>query len=276
MRQLLFRGRRMGAVIVLRTLARACPALATRLASSRIAATVAGEGSVVAKRLGTSLALELGDNVQRTLFFTGTYEPQFQKFLQAELRRGDVYIDVGGHIGIHAAAAARRLHQLGGGCIYVFEPAPDTVACLRHVLASSDNAYVITSALGTRRSHAPLRSDPAFGMKDASTRSLFGDGDVVAVVDVTTFDQWATEQNVTRIDIVKIDAEGSEYDVLSGMRHSLLALAPRIVIVEMERRRMAQAGHTAQEIVGLLDECGYARSAATLQDNAVFRHTSSA
>jgi FkbM family methyltransferase len=268
-----FRTRRFALAAALRVLATVQPALATRLASSRVAARAAGDGPVVAKRLGTVLSLELGDNVQRTLFFTGTYEPRFLDFLTAELRPHDVYVDIGGHIGIDAIVAARRLRQLGGGFVYIFEPAPDSATHIRGAVDQFDNVAVVECALGSHRGQAELRADLSFGPRDAATRSLFGDGDVVAVVPVTSFDEWAAERNVHRIDIVKIDAEGAEFDVLSGMRRSLIDLRPRTVIVEIESRRLGQAGRQEQDLICLLDQCGYLRTETTLLDNVVFRRT---
>jgi hypothetical protein len=70
---------------------------------------------VRSRRLGLQLHLDLRDILQRTLFFTGTYEPGLLRFLHDELRCGDVAVDVGAHIGVHALTMSRRLQQLGGG-----------------------------------------------------------------------------------------------------------------------------------------------------------------
>src|SRR5690349_11942579 len=70
---------------------------------------------VMAGRLGLALALDLRDNLQRTVYFTGTYEPGLLRFLANELEPGDVVVDVGAHVGIHALTAAGRLRELGGG-----------------------------------------------------------------------------------------------------------------------------------------------------------------
>jgi hypothetical protein len=54
------------------------------------------------RRLGLRLELDLRDNLERTLYATGTYEPALLRFLHDELRPGDVVLDVGAHIGVHA------------------------------------------------------------------------------------------------------------------------------------------------------------------------------
>jgi hypothetical protein len=95
---------------------------------------------VRSRRLGLDLQLDLRDNLQRTLFYTGTYEPGLLGFLHDQLRCGDVAVDVGAHIGVHALTMARRLDQLGGGRVLAFEPAQDSAAKLR--AAATRNLWV--------------------------------------------------------------------------------------------------------------------------------------
>jgi hypothetical protein len=73
-----------------------------------------GAPLVAARRLGFDLGLDLRDNLQRVLFFTGRYEPAVSAFLRRELRRGDTMLDVGAHIGVHSLVAARRLLHAHG------------------------------------------------------------------------------------------------------------------------------------------------------------------
>src|SRR3954451_5544991 len=87
------------------------------------------------RRLGVRLELDLRDNLQRTLYFTGTYEPGVLALLERELRRGDVVLDVGAHVGVHALTAARRLRALGGGRVIAFEPTPDSATTARAAAA---------------------------------------------------------------------------------------------------------------------------------------------
>jgi FkbM family methyltransferase len=219
---------------------------------------------VDARRLGTRWSLNLADNVQRTLYLTGTYEPELLGLLRAELRSGDTYVDVGGHIGIHARVAAQ---QVGRGDVYAFEPAPDSAAAIRRAVADLANVTVVETALGGTTGTVDLRADPMFGGQDAATRSLLNDGEVVCSVPITTFDAWAGA--LPRMDLVKIDVEGYEYHVLRGMRHSLARLRPRLIVMELEPRRLARAGHTAEELVAMLDASGY-RATRRIGSNTVF------
>ena len=71
-------------------------------------------GPVRVRRLGLRLELDLRDNLARTVYFTGTYEPQLVRFL-SRLRPGEVFADVGAHI--------------GSGCSRTLATTPPTPVC---------------------------------------------------------------------------------------------------------------------------------------------------
>jgi FkbM family methyltransferase len=217
---------------------------------------------VRSRRLGLQLHLDLRDNLQRTLFFTGTYEPGLLRFLHDELRCGDVAVDVGAHIGVHALTMSRRLQQLGGGCVFAFEPARDSAAMLR--AAATHNRLgvtVVELALGREPGTTELFADAAYDLADAGVRSQFGTGRVVQQVAVTTFDLWAEQAHLDRLDVVKLDVEGAEPLVLEGMRASLRRLRPRLVVVEVKARVLERSGANEAGLRELLASCAISRRA---------------
>ncbi len=225
------------------------------------------------RRLGLWFELDLRDNVQRTLYFTGWYERRYLTLLIRNLRPHDVYIDVGAHIGIHAQVIARHLLPLGGRVI-AFEPAPDTAATLVRMVEVNGltNVDVVPVALGETRGQTELRSSPArWDERDAAVRSFYGPGRAACTVDVLPFDEWTRGRNLPAMSIVKIDVEGAECAVLSGMKDSILRLRPRVLGVEIRDDLLRQAGRTEQELLSLLGSLGYKRtSAPNLEGNSVF------
>jgi len=244
------------------------PAL-TRLPAGRWTASPL----VKVRRLGLRLELDLRDNLQRALYATGTYEPALVRFLHDELRHGDVMVDVGAHIGVHALTVAARLRRLGGGSVVAFEPAHDSAAKLR--AAATRNRLeltVVEAALGAEPGTADLRADPAYDAADAGVRSLHGRGTRVQSVPVTTFDAWAAEARLGRLDLVKLDVEGAELEALRGMAGSLSRLRPRALVVEVKRRVLERAGLDADEVREYLDRLGYESTGQVLPvANEVYR-----
>jgi FkbM family methyltransferase len=227
---------------------------------------------VRACRLGLDLDLDLRDNLQRTLFYTGTYEPGLLNFLHGELRRGDVVVDVGAHIGVHALTMARRLGQLGGGRLIAFEPAQDSAAKLRAAAARNRLAVtVVELALGRGPGAIELHADRYYDAADAGVRSQFGTGDLVQRVTVSGFDAWAEGASLDRLDVVKLDVEGAEPLVIEGMRRSLERLRPRALVVEVKGRVLERSGGTEEELRALLAACGYRSTGQVFHHNEVFR-----
>jgi FkbM family methyltransferase len=228
---------------------------------------------VRARRLGLWLELDLRDNLQRTLYFTGTYEPGLLGLLEDELRPGDFVLDVGAHVGVHALTAARRLRELGGrGRVIAFEPTPDSSAAIRAAAARNGLAVeVVQSALGEAGGGIELRGDPRYDTRDAGVRSQFGEGEVVARAPVTTFDAWADDTGLERLDVVKLDIEGAEILALRGMRGSLRRLKPRLLAIEVKDVVMERGPGDGAALHALLGECGYVAAGSPERHVAVFR-----
>jgi len=237
---------------------------ATRLTHKRRPVRWSAGKRAALHRWGVKFDLNLDDNVQRTLYYTGWYERPFLEFLRSELRKDDVFVDVGAHVGIVSAYAAQF-----AGRVFCFEPAPDSVEALHQSLARLPNVVVLAVAVGEKTGTLCLRTDPGWHAMDASTRSAYTEGDLVCMAPMIRFDEWSATQ--PRVDIVKIDVEGGEANVLRGMSRTLGRLKPRVVIVELSPARLAVAGSSEAEIARLL--CDY-QLEAMIGQNAVFRRIS--
>ncbi len=229
--------------------------------------------NVTAKRLGLRFELDLRDNVQRTLYFTGSYERRYLSLFRSCLRPGDTYVDVGAHVGIHAQVIAADLLPLGGHVI-AFEPAPDTCAVLARTAEANGltNLEVVALALGAQRDKAELRSDSVrFDKADSAVRSLYGSGESVGTIDIVAFDEWAATQNLSGVNLIKIDVEGGELGVLKGMAESIRAYRPRMIGIEIRDHLLAQSGNTEAELRQFLHALGYSPVlTADLAGNFIF------
>jgi FkbM family methyltransferase len=215
---------------------------------------------------GIRYVVDLRDNLQRTLFYLGEYEGELQDLLVEDLREGDVLVDVGANIGIHALPAARRLAPLHGRAI-AFEPAGDTADRLERLARMNGLALEVERvALGAETTTGTLRQSPNWDPNDLGVRSLYNEGDAVAEIQVRTFDDWAEERGLDRLDIVKIDVEGAEYDVIAGMRRSITRLRPRLVVVEVIEYFLQRAGSSSAALDELMVELGYRIQGATVAE----------
>jgi len=217
---------------------------------------------VRATRRGVRYELDLRDNVQHALFYAGWYDRALTRRLLTEARPGDVYVDVGAHIGVLALPMARQLRRLGGGRVLAFEPAPDNAGRLRHAASRNhlDNLDVIEAALGASAGTAALRVDPSFSNADTGVRSLYADGAAAFEVSVLSFDDWRSDRGLDRLDLVKIDVEGGELDVLRGMTDAITHLKPRLIVFEVKDELLRRAGSTRAELEQIVSDLGYRSS----------------
>ena len=224
--------------------------------------------TVRVKRLGLDLELYLRDNSQYLVYREGSYEPNLRERIRRELRPGDVYLDIGAHVGIHALTAARELERLGGGQVYAFEPTTDSADRLAKAADRNDirNLTLIRAAVANEAGRITLRAGGPFGADIPGMRSEFGHGRIVESVPVVCVDEWARDARLARIDVIKLDVEGGEIAALAGMRDTLTRLRPRLLVVEVNPSTLAQAGATEEQLYRELEQSGYTPS-QTIRDH---------
>ncbi len=197
--------------------------------------------------------------------------------LRDALQPGDGYLDVGANVGIFAIPVAEHVGPRGK--VYAFEPAPDMAEELMLRAASAGVAERIDVrqlALGAEPATLSLRVDPQ-DPSDATKRSLFVEGEVVAEVSVHPLGDLVASGELLLdppVRAVKIDVEGAEVLCLRGMRSMLGDHRPRLVVVETIESHLHRAGFELADIDGELEPLGYTRltqdPATGLWFNAVF------
>ena len=200
--------------------------------------------------------------------------------LREALEPGDGFLDVGANVGIFAIPVAQHIGPTGK--VYAFEPAPDMAEDLMGRAESAgvaDRMDLRQMALGDRPATLSLRVDPD-DPSDATKRSLFVQGEIVAEVPVMPLDDLVARGDLqldSRINAVKIDVEGAEVLCLRGMRATLLEQRPRLIVVETIESHLRRAGFELDDIDAELAPLGYERlvqdAASGLWFNAVFTLT---
>lgn len=178
---------------------------------------------------GVTFETDLEDRIQRQMW-AALYEPHVRECFNAILKQGDVYIDVGAHIGFHAVFAAQRVGK--NGRAIAFEADPVNFGLLSKNLsqfpwAQSVNAAVwnCTSSVIFERSSTKGES----GWGSVSDVRDFHTGEHVEVQSIA-LDDWIRDSHVQRWDAIKLDAEGSELAVLQGAQLSIEKLRPMLVM----------------------------------------------
>lgn len=155
------------------------------------------------------------------------------------LRRGDVAVDVGANIGIFTLAMGRAVGATGR--VFAYEPNPEVVALLRDNVYLNENRRVLTAEVRVR----PVAAGAASGTSTLTARAKHRGmgtlghsdggsapgGSTVHEIEVVTLDDELS--HLTEVTLVKIDVEGHEIEVLTGMARLLEQRRVRFVDLEL-------------------------------------------
>ncbi len=161
----------------------------------------------------------------------GTYPYQLAEDLivLSLLRGGDIVIDVGANIGYYALVAARCLGKLGGGIVYAFEPGQSAFAALQQMAKQQPGIVPEEIALSN------VDGEHLFTEEQSSNLSHLASSDADAncgyFVKVRRLDDWFLQHAVAKLDLLKIDTEGNDYNVLCGAVDCIRRFSP---IIEFE------------------------------------------
>ena len=144
------------------------------------------------------------------------HEGVYEKLPEFHPQQGWNVVDVGANIGAFAVRTAML-----GARVYAFEPNPECFRRLKKA-ASGLNIECFEVAIGAARGRANLASDSARTTKGSLTTDGSG-----REVEVERLDQQLP--NGIRIDLLKLDVEGSEEAALDGA-HSVLGAVQRVVL----------------------------------------------
>jgi len=177
-------------------------------------------------------------------YLEGSYEPGIQKLLREHLRPGDVFYDVGAHIGFFSIIAARLVGR--SGRVFAFEAAPENVAALEQNVRK--NAFqqiaikqvAVWSKCGRIGFGRPYSGALAGAVIELAQGVSQATDDLQFEVPGITLDYFAETHLAPTL--VKIDVEGAEGDVLEGAT-SLFHRHRPALICEVHHRRAATSVH---------------------------------
>jgi FkbM family methyltransferase len=229
----------------------------SRLANllGRVASVGGSRFTVCAPCPGARLKVNLGDRIER-LMWGGCYEIHIRRCLQALLRPGDVFLDVGAHIGFHTVLGASLVGPLGR--VYAFEADPALCERLQENVSAFPWVRAVGQAVWKHAGKLSFERASDTGESGWGTLTLVrsrGEGQIIDVA-ATSLDNWMAANSVRELRGIKIDAEGSEYAILKGASCLLDQMRPFLVL-EMNDILLRQSGASAAELAAELRRFDY-------------------
>lgn len=158
----------------------------------------------------------------------GEYESGLVQALAANVQKDWVCLDIGANVG----PITLTLGELcGRGAVHAFEPVPVTFGYLETNISANvagRNVQAHRLALRDEPGEVVIHFNPEFsGGAFVSSRLEHGES---WSAPASTLDDWVTDKGIDRIDLIKIDVEGSELAVLDGAAETLRRFQPALVV----------------------------------------------
>lgn len=220
------------------------------------------ESGVIAKTVsGSRLYLNPEDDIGRSIYYFGVWEPNLTAWIADSLSPGDIFVDVGANIGYFSILAAGIVKE--NGSVISIEAMPRT----RQVLEGNFRLN------GIRNGRIV-----GLGVWDAAgSLEMFGTQERASAT-ATAFKSWAekwnhpdrvvvpcaplssilTTEETRRARIVKIDVEGAEWRVISGMIDLLNnGRSDLEIVVEVNPDALRQESRSCQDLWALFRKYGF-------------------
>jgi FkbM family methyltransferase len=173
-------------------------------------------------------------SLYRQFIQTGLYERETSLYIMKSLFPGDVFVDIGANSGYYSLLASKIVGQLGH--VYSFEPHPVTYSRLvRNVnLNSLANIDTFNFGLSSFDGEGELFvSKSSDGLNSLKAIPLVDDSLKVNIRKLDTVIRG-------KVSMIKIDAEGSELDIIEGAKNTISSSPGIRIIYEMNRELSGQ------------------------------------
>jgi FkbM family methyltransferase len=204
------------------------------------------------------------------LFCFGDYESELRVLFRHYVPEGGTVVEVGANVGWHCLLFSQLVGHKG--CVHAFEPNKSVYGELCHNLNLNNFKnvktwdFALSSDSGTAVFHGVPVNEHGAGNGYVAQPSAESDYSPEKKVRLESFD--ALDLKLPRLDFVKIDVEGAENDVLTGMLATIAHFSPVIVFEHLEDYNERCQGKN-KDVVSRLAQLGYTFHAITPRKGSV-------
>lgn len=224
--------------------------------------------SFVVRRRGIVWKLRPDDLVQRSVYYCSCHEAKETRELSRLVRPDWTFFDVGAYFGYYALLVSHL--SRGRAKVHAFEPFDANYRLLlehkelnrfanlhAHQLAVSDHS-------GEVEFQSPRASVNNYGGGWVLAEGEQPEGPITRLQTVrsVSLDAFVAENDIEKVDFIKIDTEGAEMSVLRGAADTIQRFKPAMMI-ELFPHGLSRYGRTPEELSQLIRDFGYTTYRAT-------------
>ena len=189
-----------------------------------------------------------------------TYQRLQREYALARVTKFRRVIDIGGNIGFWSRDFCEKFDD-----VVIFEPDQTNIECLKENLKSHDNFTIHEVGLGSKQELKEFYTSPT----TSGGHSFFRDQIFEEKVGKTTLQvNRLDDYHFTDVDLIKIDTQGSEYDILLGGEQTLIK-NDCVLNIEIEHKNEKQK-QKGKEIIEFLQSVGYREYGRSRKKEVVF------
>lgn len=168
--------------------------------------------------------------IEWSIFFYGHYEPEISNLIKRVVKPGYMTFDIGANIGCNTLIMARSAGEAGR--VIAVEPNPKIYMRLTENISLNRMKNIepiqcgMSNTIGELTLYTAPDNFPNQGMSSLYPQSVLS---IEMPVKVQTLDSIMQAKRCDRLDFVKIDAQGSDYDVLLGGERSIQQYRPYLL-----------------------------------------------
>lgn len=219
--------------------------------------------ALVATRWGAKMLVDTRDAaIAPWLALDGLWEPHVTAWLQATLRRGQVFVDVGANVGYFTLLGARLVGP-EGRVVAVEAHARLFEILKRNAVINGVYGHVTLHQRAAWSEDTELEFHIRTNFAGNSSVGTIDDvglerlGDTEEKVQVTAVRMDELLADLPRVDVMKIDVEGAEVHVFEGLRRTIGANPDMIVMFEWARAQIESVGDHPSALAELVDSFGF-------------------
>lgn len=188
-------------------------------------------------------------------------ESDYLKEILSNVKKDDVFFDIGAHVGVHSSFAASKITD---GQVLAFEPVSSNIKFLEKNLGlNSGDACVFPIAITDKYGSTPF-TQPENNRGDGGPLGSIATTEGNYNVETAPLDGFITDENLPKPNVIKVDVEGAEPLVLEGMENTLSSSSCRLLFLEVhlptphiDRPSIREFDSSVTEIMGYLRDIGF-------------------
>lgn len=183
--------------------------------------------------------------------FTEIYYNKFYNPKDFEIKENDIVFDIGANNGFFSFYTAQKAAK---GIVYAFEPVPYLVEKIKKTILINNfkNIKIENLAIGKGNEKKYFY----ISKEHNGCHSLYKRNNKSEKIEIftNTLEKYCTNKNIIKIDFLKLDCEGAEYEIIT--RENINFIKDKIKLISMEYHDNINY-HKHNEIIKILEEANF-------------------